>query len=248
MAEKGFMSKQLFILPLLIVGCASTHNRYQATPNGASVDQRTSAKGLNISSQEVRDLRLKNYANFDFTIENMAKEKVNVRRAYLDFSASPYGKDVRILEGNDLVMWADVAQRELVIREYNTQMILASAALLGAVATTSSSSSTATGGAIVSATALGASAGQGVKGAVRDLQRSSLYPRNDQDTPTVPRTHLYSENMHIPPGLYAKKWTTIYHPDEQKLRAIRVAKLWLEYEDGTKESFDVRFRSDRSAY
>ncbi len=244
------MSKTLLLLPFLLsIGCASTRSGYSAVPNTPSLDPQTSAKGVQVRSQEIRDLRLNNYANFDFTLENVTGNPVKIKNVYLDFSGSPYGKDIRVIEGNDLVVWSDVAQRELVVREYNTQMILASTALIGAtVAASSPTSSAGTIGAVSSIGALGVGAGLEVKGAVRDLQRTALYPRNDADVPVVPRTHLYSGDLSIPPHLYTKKWLTVYHPNNDKLRTIRVAKLWLEYEDGAKESFDVKFRSDRGTY
>lgn len=240
---KGEIMYKILVLSFLACSCASIRGSHLAIPE-QSVDQEVSQKGLIISSTEMRDLGSEHFVNIDLTLENKTNNYMNVKNVYLDFGNPDRNSQFKIISGQELVAWADAARQNVSINNHNASIILASVALAGLAVTAGSGDNT--GLAIAGATtAVGATtvdAVRGVRNEVRTAASAQMYPNANDRGQAVPESHLYSGNFTVPPGLHSKKWVTIFSSNQIQLKKLRNAKMVVEYEDGQKENFNLKFR------
>lgn len=227
------------VLSILLCSCASIHNGYYAKNESG---ESTSKSPLSISSKEIKSLGSKHFVNFDFTIENNTNTFIKITRATLEFPDPRINANVKVPRGRELIAWADAAQQNQQISDYNASLILGSVTVMGLGLMMTGNDSLMVGGAIA---AVGASSADAVRTVVRtqqEIEKSVQYPTASQYNDILPYSHLYAGSFDVPPGLHVKKWITLYTPYPTAINAIRTGKLTLEMDDGKKEVLTVRFR------
>ncbi|MCC6137102.1 MAG: hypothetical protein IT287_00595, partial [Bdellovibrionaceae bacterium] len=203
-----------------------------------------------ISSREINDLSSKHFALYDFTLENTSSDFVKVKSARLDFGSDTLNSQMVILRGNDLVSWADAAQQQRAINDYNTQLALASVSLLGigVMMAANEDMNVILPAAAVAAASASASDAHALLKYKQSLEQTRLHTKVSAYEQAVPYSHLYSGAFSIPPGLHTKKWLTVYSPQTQNLAIIKSAQLILDFEDGRQESLTVTLRKANSQH
>lgn len=238
------------VLSFLLCSCASIHSGHVSAPPAETPQGPSKTAKLVVSSQEINDLSSKHFALFDFTLENTSSDFIKVKSARLDFGSEALNAQLVILRGNDLVAWADAAQQQRVINDYNAQLALSSISLLGlgvAVAANGNMNVAVPAAAVATASTAAGVAHELIK-TKQHLEQARLHARVTLDQSAVPYSHLYAGAFSIPPGLHTKKWVTVFSPHAQSVAVIKTAKLILSFEDGSEESVAVTLRKSNSKY
>ena len=180
---------------------------------------------LVVSGNENSSLSSTYFTVLDFTFENDGATWRRVKSVKIRFKDGAANESIKFPVGQDLLNWAESANRVKAIRDYNLR--LATGAVIGGGLATGRSSGKAAavgGGMVLSANTLSA-------------KLASL-----QSAGTIPKDHLLAGPFSVPPGLHVKKWITLYAEDPLSFPYITSVALEFEYEDNTKEAYVLNFR------
>ena len=223
------------IFLIVLVNCASIHQRYEALP----ADPGAPPPELAVSSEENRDLSSEYFGEVNFTFENKTKKWIRIKKVSLDFNDPVINKAIRIPIGADLVAWAKAAQHNKEIHDYNTALVLGSAMALGAgIALSNGNPTIHSAGAVT------------LVGSTLSLATLDLLEQKNRlrSSGLVPDSHLLSDEFVVPPGLHTMKWITFYTENPHSIPYISKMQMTLTMEDGHQEKIDVPFRTYASSW
>lgn len=237
----------ILLLPfaLFVSGCATIHGAgtYAApvngnlTPDSFSADlkgssDKTTEKGLLVSGSENSSLSSEYFTLVDFTFENKSAEWLKVTTVAVDFGSEKANSEIRFPVGQDLMDWAQSAQQIKAIRNYNMQMALGVAAGAGVAMSASGSKSTSNAGTAMAVGSGMVLAADNIGNKLDSLQRARV----------IPEDHLLSGNFSIPPGLFKRKWLTLYAKRPNDIPFINKMALTLTYDNGSTETVILKLR------
>ena len=212
-----------------VAGCATI----ESGPYGVALDSNnhplaaaTAAAGpsLKVSAGEISSLGSTYFGVVEVTFENSSPNWIDIDRVDIDFGTPDKNKSVLVPWGSQIDSWERATSQRNIIRATNEQTALAILALGGRLASARHHHSTA-----------GAVGGLAAVGALAALEASSLQEAAEaaEQVPRFPDTHLLALPIHVPPGLFAKRWVLLY--TAQRPLGGCIDSMILNYETSTHE-------------
>lgn len=188
-------------LSLLFVACATTHPGVVAKGDSSK---------LVVSVDNNKDISDKYYLFLEYTFENKSSEWMSVNVPQLGFNH----QDTEILTNDKLSAWIEGAELKLKKSQYNTNLILSSMVVVGAVAGGASSNGN------VQVAGLATAGLAATAGAVQEVQSVQQKANSGQKglngTVHVPKSHVLVP-FQVAPESYVKKWVVVRVPKKIKI-------------------------------
>jgi len=232
-----FINLAVFSLLISLISCASLHSGYyaeQIDEKGNVIKKKKTDIGLVISAKEDPDLSSKYFGFINLTFENKSQEWIRIKKVSIDLLSEEANKNVKFTSGNDLTLWQEAVIKRNEIREYNRELLLASIAVIGTtVAMTSDNKGVKAAGAFTGLGALTSLTVNEFNKVINNIENAKIFPR----------THLFSEEFIVPPGLFTKKWVLLNTTNHKKTGFLKSFHITYETDDGKKETIKLQFRS-----
>ena len=211
--------KQLLILILLAVGCATTHP-------GAEGKYLSGDKDLiiQISARSVDSEKDSAFELFEITVENTSTDWVRINNSKLVTN-----NDLTVVVGKDLQAWAQAMDEKQKKEEHNKALAIAATQVVGTAVLIAGDNS--------NNTALMHAGGVAVLGGLAWATTETLSAaRNGAiGLKKVPESHIY-ESFSVPAKLFARKWILVNKPI-----GTNINKLVIEFEtiEGDKSVYEI---------
>jgi hypothetical protein len=180
---------------VLFQGCATVHS---GNPIKAS-------ENLLVSAMVRNELSTAYFTLVEFTFENTGKEWLTLAKTTIDLGDPRLNDAVIVVAGADLKSWGESMTLLKNIKDKNLQTFLGSVSILGLIGgSLSSNSAVKTSSGLLGASAFTALSVTSFK---NSLERAS-------DVKVFPETHLYANDIRLPPGLFLRRWIVFYSPTE----------------------------------
>ena len=199
-----FRLSLVILSAVFLSSCASVHEGNYAkevNEDGKLVKSEKTKNGIVISGSENDDLASEYFTSLNFTFENTTSDWKHIKITKVDFLNGRLNKLLKIPVGEKLLEWSIASQQRKQISDHNSQMIVG-AITAAAVGVAGLSKSGNTRIAAVSVAGAGA--------ATLSYQQISNKLSSLEKAKVVPDRHLLRGSFYIPPGLFSKRWMTVY--------------------------------------
>lgn len=192
----------------------------------------TYASDLDIAAQLLENYCTEYFGMINVEFENTTAEWMEIQNVRVSFGSGDMDKKISVVTGERLTSWNDAIQIKLKTDAFYSRLLLGTIAAIGA---SSSEKSSSIGGVF----ALGAATALTISEISSAKTQISLGD-------TVPRTHLLSGKIQIPPGLSISRWALFNTNPSDNIPIVTHITITAQLKDGSVRTEKISLRWDNN--